>query len=197
VKKIYFIRHAESENDAGKRLAGHTDFALTDKGRQQALDLVTALPHGLAVYSPLKRAKDTAKHFSDKVQSELLIERKWGQFEARGRDEFSEVEKKIMRAMRGPIGSDEDKIFSDLVGAESRQSVFDRMRKHLNGSLAGDHKVTLCFSHGHAIATLLEGMTGFQIPIIGHCGYVELQFGDDNSLLGMRLHTNRAISSDG
>ena len=62
---IIFLRHGESVGNAESRWQGQADFALTDKGREQAQALADRwhsegmqFDHILA--SPLKRAKETA-----------------------------------------------------------------------------------------------------------------------------------------
>ena len=62
---IIFLRHGESVGNAKSRWQGQADFALTDKGREQAQALADRwrsegmqFDHILA--SPLKRAKETA-----------------------------------------------------------------------------------------------------------------------------------------
>jgi broad specificity phosphatase PhoE len=63
---ILLVRHGESEGNAQERMQGHTDFPLTDRGREQARRLSAWLEaHGIAwelLYaSPLKRAWATAE----------------------------------------------------------------------------------------------------------------------------------------
>ena len=38
MKKLYFVRHGESEWNVLDKICGSTDVALTEKGKQQALD---------------------------------------------------------------------------------------------------------------------------------------------------------------
>ncbi len=67
---IIFLRHGESVGNAELRWQGQADFALTDKGREQAQALADRwrsegmqFDHILA--SPLKRAKETADIIAD------------------------------------------------------------------------------------------------------------------------------------
>ena len=59
----WFIRHGQSEANAGDWLAGHRDVALTARGRQEALavaPIVASLPIRRIVTSDLRRAWHTA-----------------------------------------------------------------------------------------------------------------------------------------
>lgn len=60
---LYFVRHGESEANAGGRFAGQTDSPLTALGRQQAEAVAAALADvrfDRVVSSDLSRARDTA-----------------------------------------------------------------------------------------------------------------------------------------
>lgn len=64
-KHFYMIRHGETEHNAARLLAGHTDSQLTHKGREQARavqDVVSNLTNKpkFIVHSNLSRARDTA-----------------------------------------------------------------------------------------------------------------------------------------
>ncbi|MFQ3616197.1 MAG: histidine phosphatase family protein [Cyanobacteriota bacterium] len=61
-----FIRHAESVGNVERRMQGHADYDLTDRGRQQARQLAERLwkkghPPSKIYSSPLKRAAQTAE----------------------------------------------------------------------------------------------------------------------------------------
>jgi broad specificity phosphatase PhoE len=64
MKKIYFVRHGESEANVKKIVAGsETDAAITEKGRVQAEKAGQELLDKkieLIVSSPLTRTKETA-----------------------------------------------------------------------------------------------------------------------------------------
>ncbi len=67
--KILFIRHGESEADLLDVHEGRADFALTDKGHEQAEKLAKWLSQKLEITkiyaSTLKRASQTAQYISD------------------------------------------------------------------------------------------------------------------------------------
>ncbi|MEK7598962.1 MAG: histidine phosphatase family protein [Patescibacteria group bacterium] len=83
MKKIYFIRHGESEDNEKAVLQGH-DSSLTDNGRKQSLFVAEKLAKSLidvVISSPIKRAKETADIIVKKINrpletSDLLMERR-------------------------------------------------------------------------------------------------------------------------
>lgn len=67
---LYFIRHGESQWNIEDKICGATDVPLTEKGHQQAiitgnLFLEKGCHADLILYSPLRRAADTALHISE------------------------------------------------------------------------------------------------------------------------------------
>lgn len=69
MEKLYFIRHAESEANAAKRIAGSQESPLTENGRAQAEKTGEKLADGEISFdhiisSPLERARDTAEIFA-------------------------------------------------------------------------------------------------------------------------------------
>lgn len=83
MKTVYFVRHGESEGNAGPYFQG-LESPLTEVGRQQALVIVdrcSKLSVGLLVASPAKRTKETAIAISKQINkpiewSELFLERR-------------------------------------------------------------------------------------------------------------------------
>ncbi len=64
MKKLFFIRHGQSEMNVKKLYAGLTDTPLTEEGRQQAKKAgqnAKDLEIDLIIASPLRRAHETAK----------------------------------------------------------------------------------------------------------------------------------------
>jgi broad specificity phosphatase PhoE len=82
MKKIYLIRHGESEGNAGP-IRQSPESPLTEKGIYQANKITERLQHldfDLLISSPFKRAFQTAEIVSEKtgkkiIQNELFIER--------------------------------------------------------------------------------------------------------------------------
>jgi broad specificity phosphatase PhoE len=96
MKRLYFIRHGESEFNRAKIWNGPTDTPLTTKGRKQAKQTGEKLKkEGLAIdaviTSPLKRAHDTALlvlqsadiPIDRMIVHDQLVERDFGKMEGR------------------------------------------------------------------------------------------------------------------
>ncbi len=93
MKRLYLVRHGQTEFNVAKLVQGRCDSPLTDLGRKQAERAATWLAaHGVrpdaVVSSPLKRAMDTARILADGVgyapdvaPCEGIIERSYGSFE--------------------------------------------------------------------------------------------------------------------
>lgn len=83
MKTVYFVRHGESESNAGSVQKGG-DSALTEKGRGQArlvAERCAHLPCDLLVASTLRRATETAGVIGQKIEkdvesSDLFVERR-------------------------------------------------------------------------------------------------------------------------
>ena len=91
MKELYFVRHGESLWNAEDKICGATDVPLTEKGHEQAVEtgrviLASGIHADMILYSPLKRAADTARHIADitGIQAEMeprLIEQNFGIWE--------------------------------------------------------------------------------------------------------------------
>jgi probable phosphoglycerate mutase len=91
MKRLYFVRHGQSQANVDRVFAGQMDTPLTKLGREQA-ELAASQAKGLGIdhiiSSPLSRALDTAKiiaavigYPADKIETnELLMERYFGPF---------------------------------------------------------------------------------------------------------------------
>jgi broad specificity phosphatase PhoE len=93
---IYLVRHGESEGNVKEIVQGHMDFPITEKGEKQVLKTADIFKdiHFDAIYSSdLLRAKQTAEIIKLgrdlKIKtSELLRERKLGEFEGETSDYY-------------------------------------------------------------------------------------------------------------
>ncbi len=93
---FYFARHGQTVWNVENKICGATDIELTELGREQARELGREiLKQGLHIdeilYSPLKRAADTAGHISEITGIPMrmeprLKEQNFGKYEATARD---------------------------------------------------------------------------------------------------------------
>ncbi|MBE9031633.1 histidine phosphatase family protein [filamentous cyanobacterium LEGE 11480] len=77
--KLLFIRHAQSTGNLERRMQGHGDYPLTNRGRSQTRQLAERLRTEncvpTAIYtSPLKRTVQTAEILCNAFASERLVE---------------------------------------------------------------------------------------------------------------------------
>lgn len=73
MKKVYFVRHGESERNAGGMVSSN-DTSLTDKGREQAVaasERCAKLPIEIILSSEMNRAKETAEIISQKIGTKV------------------------------------------------------------------------------------------------------------------------------
>ena len=101
VKKVYFVRHGESQWNVEDKICGVTDSPLTEKGHQQAIDtgntiLRLGIRADMILHSPLQRAKDTAQHISEITgipmkEETRLIEQAFGVWEEEPARETAEI----------------------------------------------------------------------------------------------------------
>ena len=88
---LYLVRHGETEDNVRQIMQGQTQGALTEHGREQAMEvreLMRGRPIDAVVSSDLKRSVDTARiiaepHGLTVDQTPLLRERDWGGFTGR------------------------------------------------------------------------------------------------------------------
>ncbi len=95
MRKLFVVRHGETDYNIQNRYAGKIDVPLNEKGIMQATELserIANLPVDIIISSTKKRALQTANIINRKmnkpmVTSELLIERDLGIFEGITRDD--------------------------------------------------------------------------------------------------------------
>ena len=100
---LYFARHGQTVWNVENKICGATDIELTELGHQQAEELGQAiLEQGIQIdeilYSPLIRAKETARHVSEvtgiPMREEMrLKEQNFGKYEGtpRNGEEFQKA----------------------------------------------------------------------------------------------------------
>ena len=110
---VYFTRHGETVWNVENKICGATDIALTDKGRQQAIDLGRRISEekiqiDMILYSPLIRAAETAKIISKitgiPAKEEMrLTEQNFGKYESTPRDglEFAKAKENFIYSFDG------------------------------------------------------------------------------------------------
>ena len=110
---FYFARHGQTVWNVENKICGATDIELTELGHQQAEELGQAiLEQGIQIdeilYSPLIRAKETARHVSEvtgiPMREEMrLKEQNFGKYEGtpRNGEEFQKAKQQFITRYDG------------------------------------------------------------------------------------------------
>lgn len=101
MKRLFYVRHGETEMNVANLLSGIIDTPLTRNGIQQAIktgqDIKSNLPSiDLIICSPLERAYETARLIAQEIgyptsnikKSDLLVERTYGVLEGTSNAHF-------------------------------------------------------------------------------------------------------------
>lgn len=182
MKRLYLLRHGQTEFNVKKLVQGRCDSPLTDLGRQQA-GMAAAWLKGhdvvpdKVVSSPLGRAMDTAQLVATEllgpdaavVPCEGIIERCYGTFE------------------EGPHGALPTDVWDpgeDLVpfGGEGSQALQERMVDALTNIMGSEGIETLlAVSHGSASRQFIKTAApeGFELPTkLPNCAIMVFDFDD-------------------
>lgn len=167
MKRLYLLRHGQTEFNVKKLVQGRCDSPLTNLGRQQAQTAAAWLKsHGVVpdkvVSSPLGRAMDTAGLVATELlgqdtaveSCEGIIERCYGSFEEGPHD---------------ALPTDVWEPGEDLVpfGGEGSQALQARMVATLTNLIsAEDVETLLAVSHGSASRQFIKATApeGFELP---------------------------------
>ena len=185
MKKLYLLRHGQTEFNVKKLVQGRCDSPLTDLGRQQAGMAAAWLKgHGVVpdkvVSSPLGRAMDTAQLVACELigpdaavePCKGIIERCYGTFE------------------EGPHGALPTDVWDpgeDLVpfGGEGSRALQERMVDTLiNLMSAKDTETLLAVSHGSASRQFIKAAApeGFELPTkLPNCAIMIFDFEGEKS----------------
>lgn len=187
MKKLYLLRHGQTEFNVKKLVQGRCDSPLTDLGRKQAgmaaawLKSHDVVPDKV-VSSPLGRAMDTAQLVATELLGpdaavepcEGIIERCYGSFE------------------EGPHGALPTDVWDpgeDLVpfGGEGSQALQERMVDALTNIMGSEGIETLlAVSHGSASRQFIKAAApeGFELPAkLPNCAIMIFDF-DEEDLQG-------------
>lgn len=147
---FFFVRHGESEANAGHRFSGRLDSPLTERGRRQAVAVADALidvPFDRIVATPLSRSLDTALVIARRRRMPVEVEPGLIEIDVGDRTgaHFDEV--------RG-LPEWKDDGFVSWPGGESLEQVLERALR--------------------AIRRLARETTGGTVLVIGHGGVTRI-----------------------
>lgn len=133
VTTIYIARHGETELNLARRIQGHYDSPLTNKGTLQAQELSQALKHihfDAIFSSDLLRAQRTAEIIGLErnlavVTNELLREKTYGRLEGKSYEEFERQYQKLWDEFIR-LGNSEQHLFKVDKQAENDEEAMGR-----------------------------------------------------------------------
>lgn len=182
MKRLYLLRHGQTEFNVKKLVQGRCNSSLTDLGRQQAQTAAAWLKsHGAVpdkvVSSPLGRAMDTANLVATELLGagaavepcEGIIERCYGTFEEGPHD---------------ALPTDVWDPGEDLVpfGGEGSRALQERMVRTLTNLIGAEGTETLlAVSHGSASRQFIKAAApeGFELPTkLPNCAIMIFDFDD-------------------
>lgn len=189
-RRIFVARHGETDWNRAGRFQGRTDVALNATGRAQAADLAErARGLGIAAVaaSDLSRARDTAAIVGAALGVPLvhvhadLRERGYGVFEGKTREECEAGWPDAWQAWatgghyQPPDAEPREELVERLLRG------FERVRR-----LDPEHHPILVVSHGGAIRTFVEAITGARPSPVPNAAVFEIEH-DDAGWQGARM----------
>lgn len=166
---VWFIRHAESESNAGLPTQDPASTKITAKGQQQASQIALSLPQApaLVVTSPYLRTKQTAEptleRFPEALQSEWPVQ----EFTFLAPAQYHNTTVYQRRPLVNVYWQRCDPFYIDGEGAESFAGLVQRVQQvrsqiaQLEDELAAksqdksEDKLVVIFSHGRFIRAML------------------------------------------
>lgn len=196
--KIFLIRHGETTGDIEDRYGGDYDDHLTEKGKQQAMELADTLRgRGIQIiyHSPRIRATETAEILGNVLKVELkavndLRERNsYGILTGMIKSEAKEKHPEEVEKLRV------DKIRHNVKDSEDYDSLKERMTGVFEQILSDEqHDIVAIISNGGFISCFVRDYLKLgEFKHLGDCGFLELEKNDEGLIL-VRLH-NASLES--
>lgn len=190
MKKIYLLRHGESQWNLLGKIQGQKDIPLTDRGRLQAKlagDRLSSLEIDKIYSSDLSRAYDTAKIIGEKLNKEPITNK-----------DFREISFGDWEGLSNKdIGANKEQVYLwrnepenlQIPGGENLTQVQTRAMEALN-KIIQDRKdeSILLVSHGVTLKTLVLALLDMDLKFfknltIGNVGLSIIEFRDYNRVL--------------
>ncbi|OGK19417.1 hypothetical protein A2866_01770 [Candidatus Roizmanbacteria bacterium RIFCSPHIGHO2_01_FULL_39_8] len=182
---FYIVRHGETEANVRKILQGHKDYALTEKGIQQAKEVAVKLKHthfDKIFSSDLLRAKKTAgllllEHKIAIETTKRLRERSFGKYEGKPYEYTDPDLDKLMKKYNILSRKEQFRFNRYRKETESDEELSSRMLTFLR-ELAVTYrgKTILIVSHGGIMGATLRKLFGFDEGKINHVSVKNLAY---------------------
>ncbi|NLW22473.1 MAG: histidine phosphatase family protein [Tissierellia bacterium] len=166
MKRIFFVRHGESQWNVVNRMQGQNDIPLTEKGIKQANSIANRLVNENIdkIYSSdLKRAYETALIIGDRLNLDVtkmkeFREMNFGVWEGKTHDEImAEYQEQFLYWKKEPENTRID-------GAETLQELQERSMAALNEIISSNKEDSiLVVSHGVTIKVMILGLLGMSL----------------------------------
>lgn len=201
--KVWFVRHGESEANAGLRTADAATINITNRGKAQSKHLIEVLPNfpDLVVTSPFVRTKQTARAYLAAIDK--VPEEEWAVQEFTYLDKCNDtttVERRP-RAQEYWKRSDPDYRDGDGTNAtvESFASFFGRVDDLWQKVSKSNKDAVVVFCHGHVMRALVwnklfgqpatkESMQGFaaftNAVLVPNAAIMTVSLGRDTTFTG-------------
>ncbi len=157
---FYIVRHSETDWNVKHLMQGHSDSQLTSKGIKDSQKLakkLKSIKFDLIFSSDLLRAKQTAEAISLEREiaiktTELIRERKYGEFEGKHNSEYEVVNKALDKL------SDEQKYtYKHSPNIESDHEIVTRFLTFIREvAVANPGKTILAVSHGGIMRAFMK-----------------------------------------
>lgn len=158
-KEIWFIRHAQSEGNAGKRTTSSKENPLTDLGHRQAATLSDHLcgigmKPGLLIYSDFIRTQQTMAPFVE-ANPDIPTE-KWNihEFTYLSAEKYNNTTVQERMPGRKEFWKKNDMFYRDDKTSESVADLVNRASETITASLKNPNDFIMVFSHGTFIKVL-------------------------------------------
>lgn len=191
MRRLYLLRHGESDWNLSGKVQGSKDSELTEKGISQAESAGERLKVeniGSIYASPLKRAKLTAEVVGEKIGVSSKVEQDFQEMC------FGHWEGRLLKEVQGDYG-DEFMLWKKkphefkVEGSESLIEVQSRMLSAIETiKKTDDSENVLVVSHGTAIKAMVLGLLGIDLSKYGNfsvsnTGITMIEFGDYNTVM--------------
>ena len=160
--RVILARHGQTEWNKEFRFQGRTNVQLTEEGKRQAHALserLSSWPPDVIYTSPLDRALYTAQAIADRHNMKPVIldeleEINFASWEGESIAGLEREQHEIFSHWR------EDPFFNPPEGAETWDTLSERLTRAVNKMLAGGHKRIIAVSHGGIMRALYAVFTG-------------------------------------
>ncbi len=171
-KPFYFLRHGETAANVNDRFCGIHNCPLNDKGVDQAVEVasyIARLSIDSIFFSPLKRAKNTAKIVAIETSSKL-IQKKSLQECNFGILEKQKITKETQKIIKKWLNGETPR------KGEAYAAFARRIKNVFNECLNSSNKPPLFVSHGGVFMTLTNEYLGHTPPVeLANCGLIYLE----------------------